>query len=288
MTPRPWTTLVDADGLAAAIAEDAANLVVLDARFSLADTAAGEQAWQASHVPGARYIHLDRDLSDHRRRGQGRHPWPRAEDVVARLGALGIGADTQVVVYDDGDGSIAARAWWLLTVLGHPAVAVLDGGWRGWCAAGHPVTAERPVVQAVVYPQRHFDDTRLLDAGQVIDHLALGGPLLDARAAARFRGEVEPLDPVAGHVPGARNRPFADNLAVDGLHFKPAPRLAAEFGEVLGGSAPNALVTMCGSGVTACHHLLALAHAGLGRARLYTGSWSGWISDPSRPVARGA
>lgn len=288
--PRPWTTLVDALTLSAALADatrDATDLVILDVRFALADTAAGERAWQAAHLPGARYVHLDRDLSDHRQHGQGRHPWPCAEDVTARLGALGIGANTQVVVYDDGDGSIAARAWWMLTCLGHAAVAVLDGGWRDWTARDLPVTAEAPLVQAVTYPARAFDATRLLDAVAVTADLAAGGLLLDARAAARFRGEVEPIDPVAGHVPGARNRPFTDNLDADGLHFKPARMLEEEFIALLDAHSATALVAMCGSGVTACHHLLAMAHAGLGHARLFTGSWSGWISDPARPVARG-
>lgn len=290
MPERPWTTLVDADTLAQAIADGARDLVLLDARFSLADTDAGECAWQASHLPGARYVHLDRDLSDHRQTGQGRHPWPRAEDVVASLGRFGIGTDTQVVVYDEGDGSIAARAWWVLTVLGHPAVAVLDGGWRGWCERDLPL--EQGQVQAMPmhtptrYPPRVFDAARLLDAEAVAAHLAADGLLVDARAAARFRGEVEPIDPIAGHVPGAVSRPFTENLADDGLHFKPAAALAEDFRRLAGVADPASLVSMCGSGVTACHHLLALAHAGLGRARLYTGSWSGWISDPARPIAR--
>ncbi len=284
---RPWTTLVGAEALATALQMPGADLVLLDARFALADTEAGERAWRSAHLPGARYLHLDRDLSDHRIHGQGRHPWPQAADVTARLGTLGITADTQVVIYDEGDGSIAARAWWMLTLLGHRAVAVLDGGWRGWVAAALPVSADAPAVQATAYPSQPFDASRLLDAAAVVAALDAGDLLLDARAAARFRGEIEPLDPVAGHVPGARNRPFTDNLASDGLHFKPAAQLASEFGEVLGTQPPTALVAMCGSGVSACHHLLALAHAGLGHARLFTGSWSGWISDPTRPIARG-
>lgn len=277
-----WTTLVQAGTLADALGRD--DLAIVDCRFSLADPAAGERAYREAHIPGAVYAHLDRDLSDQRRQGQGRHPWPDAEDFTARLGAWGISPRTQVVAYDDGDGSLAARFWFMLRTLGHARVAVLDGGLAHWKSLGLATDDRLPSPRAARYEAR-FDAGRLLDAGQVQARLDAGDVLLDARAGARFRGEVEPLDRVAGHVPGARNRPFADNL-VDG-RFKPAPALAREFGEALGGREPARAIAMCGSGVTACHLLLAMEHAGLPGAKLFTGSWSGWISDPSRPVAAG-
>ena len=279
-----WSTLVQAEDLAAALGRE--DLVVVDCRFSLADTTAGERDYAQAHIPGAVYAHLDRDLSDHRKQGQGqgRHPWPDAADFNARLGAWGIGKDTQVVAYDAADGAHAARFWFLLRALGHARVAVLDGGLARWQALGLPLDDAMPSPRATVYEAR-FDESRLLDAGQVQARLDAGDALLDARGEPRFRGEVEPLDRVAGHVPGAYNRPFPDNLA-DG-RFKPAVRLAAEFREVMQGRDPAHTIAMCGSGVTACHLILAMEHAGLPGAKLFTGSWSGWIEDPSRPVATG-
>ena len=278
-----WSTLVPAEALAAAVGRD--DLVVLDARFSLADPAAGAAAYRAAHIPGARYADLDRDLSDHRKHDAGRHPWPDAADFTAALGRWGIAPEAQVVIYDTGDGALAAaRAWFLLRALGHARVAVLDGGWARWTALGLPVDDRPPQPQATHY-RGEFDHRRLLDGDAVQAHLDAGGVLLDARAGERFRGEVEPIDRVAGHVPGARNRPYADNLR-DG-RFKSAPELAEEFARVLGGLEPDEVVAMCGSGVTACHHLLAMEHAGLRGAKLYPGSWSGWITDPTRPVATG-
>lgn len=278
-----WTTLVQAQTLADALGDD--DLAIVDCRFSLADPAAGEQAYAQSHLPGAVYAHLDRDLSDHRKQGQGRHPWPDAVDFTARLAAWGISRQSQVVAYDDGDGAYAARLWFLLRALGHERVAVLDGGCRHWNELRLPTEAGIRTPPRSDYPAS-FDMGKLLDAAQVQAHLDDGGLLVDVRAAERFRGEVEPLDRVAGHVPGARNRPYASNL-VEG-RFKLPKQLAKEFRELLQGHDPRDVVAMCGSGVTACHHLLAMAHAGLPGARLFTGSWSGWISDPARPVATGA
>ena len=284
MTPSSdWTTLVSAEALAAALGRD--DLAVLDARFSLADPGAGEAAYRAAHIPGARYADLDRDLSDHRKPDAGRHPWPESADFVAALERWGIAPHQQVVVYDAGDGALAAaRAWFLLRAIGHARVAVLDGGWARWTALGLPVDDVVPQPRPTHY-QGEFDRRRLLDGDAVQAHLDAGGVLIDARAGERFRGEVEPIDRVAGHVPGARNRPYADNLR-DG-RFKSAAELADEFARVLGRHGPGEVVAMCGSGVTACHHLLAMEHAGLPGAKLYPGSWSGWISDPSRPVATG-
>ncbi|MBL8264384.1 MAG: sulfurtransferase [Xanthomonadaceae bacterium] len=278
-----WTTLVDAETLASHL--HGAGLRVFDCRFALNDTAAGEQAWQAGHLPGARYAHLDRDLSGPHAPGAGRHPWPSAAAFGDWLGRNGVTPETQVVAYDAGDGAFAARLWWLLRVAGHARVAVLDGGFARWSSLGLPVDTDATDVVATQYPVR-FDAARLLDADAVAARLAAGGVLVDARAGERFRGEVEPIDRVAGHVPGAINRPYPANL--DDGRFKPAARLAEEFGAMLGDRPATDVIAMCGSGVTACHHLLAMAHAGMPGASLFTGSWSGWIEDPQRAIATGA
>ena len=284
MTTPTWTTLVQAETLAQALGAD--DLVIIDTRFSLTAPDAGERAYRESHIPGARYAHLDRDLSnaDAKAQDAGRHPWPDADAFAARLGAWGVTPATQVVAYDDGDCAYAARLWFLLQAFGHARVAVLDGGWARWTALSLPQQAEIPSVQPTGYVA-HFDASRLLDAAQVQVHLDHGGLLVDARAGERFRGEVEPIDRQAGHVPGAVNRPYAMNL-VDG-RFKASAQLAQEFGALLGTHTSENVAAMCGSGVTACHHVLAMAHAGLHGAKLFTGSWSGWIEDPERPVATG-
>ena len=278
-----WTTLVQADVLSVALGRP--DLVIVDCRFSLLDPHLGEQSWHRSHIPGAAYAHLERDLSDMSRKGEGRHPWPDAETFCAKLTRWGIAPGSQVVAYDDGDGAYAARLWFLLRALGHEKVAVLDGGWTRWTSLGLPASSlpREPASQRYV---ASFHTSRLLDAQAVEAHLAAGGMLVDARAAARFRGEEEPLDKVAGHVPGAVNRPYADNMA--GGRFKPPMQLADEYRALLAGRDPSDVVVMCGSGVTACHNLLAMERAGLRGARLFTGSWSGWLADPRRPVATGA
>ena len=280
-----WATLVDAATLAAHL--DDPQLRLFDARFSLADAAAGIHGYSASHLPGAQYADLNLDLSDLSKAGQGRHPLPDDEVFARKLGLWGVVPGHQVVVYDAGDGSMAAaRLWWLLKLLGHERVAVLDGGLSTWRAAGLPETAEvRTWPEQAPYPAR-FDKAHIVDADAVRERLGEdSGWLVDARAPERFRGEVEPIDPAAGHVPGALNRPFASNLH-DG-RFKPPQELRAELTALLGDRAPAETVLMCGSGVTACHLLLVLEHAGLHGARVYAGSWSGWISDPSRPIAKG-
>lgn len=283
-----WTTLVDVETLARSLGAPALRIV--DCRFALAVAGAsddvGEAAWREAHVPGAVYAHLERDLSGPKGPGLGRHPWPTATAFASTRARLGIAPGLQVVAYDNGDGAFAARLWWLLRCAGHRDVAVLDGGWAAWTARGLPVDATVPVTAPVSPVVPAFDETRLLrDADALQRHLAAGGLLLDARAGARFRGDVEPLDPRAGHVPGARNRPYAENL-VDG-RFKPASTLARAFDALLDGRPPSAMAVMCGSGVTACHHLLAMAHAGRDGARLYAPSWSGWVDDPSHAVATG-
>ena len=293
----PWTTLVDAASLAAALAAAAPRLLdaratastaprLVDARFALADPQSGAAQYAAGHLPGAVYADLNRDLSDLSRQGHGRHPLPDSDAFAATLGRWGIGPDTQVVVYDAGDGSMAAaRLWWLLRLIGHRRVAVLDGGLAAWQAAAQPLSTDPAEVPALPpYPGR-FDLSQVAAADEIAARLSQApGWLIDARAGERYRGEVEPLDRVAGHVPGARNRPFALNLR-DG-RFRPAAELRAELEPLLGTYAPGEAVMMCGSGVTACHLLLAFEVAGLGGARVFADSWSGWSSDPSRPVAR--
>ncbi len=282
-----WTTLVSAQELAARIG--APGLSIVDARFVLAgdDGEAGERAWREAHIPGAGYVHLDRDLSDHDKpASEGRHPLPDAADLCRTLERLGINVQSQVVVYDAVDGAMAAaRFWWLLKLLGHDRVAVLDGGFARWSDLGLPVQAQAPALARGGY-HASYDEALIASAGEVSARLGEpSGWLLDARAAERFRGDIEPLDRVAGHIPGALNRPYSANM-VDGRFHSPV-QLRSEFKRLLAGRDPADVVLSCGSGVTACHNLLAMEHAGLRGARVYAGSWSGWISDPARPVAVG-
>lgn len=277
------TTLIDVAELAALPPD---QVLIVDCRKDLADPDKGRREYQAGHIPGAVYAELDRELSDLSRQvdGLGRHPLPMPEAFSRVLGSWGWRPGVQVVSYDTAGGALAAaRLWWLLRLAGVREAAVLDGGYAAWLAAGLPVDA--------TVPQRQQTDVHLqYDAQQVLlDHATLRAParlLLDARAAPRYRGEVEPLDRAAGHVPGARNRPFGDNLQADG-RFKSATQLREEFAAVLGDTPPQQVVHMCGSGVTACHNLLAMEHAGLAGSRLYAPSWSGWVSDPARPVETG-
>lgn len=291
-----WRTLVVAEALAPRLGDPGLRLV--DARFVLggADPQAGERAWREARLPGAGFADLDRDLSDRRKpASEGRHPLPDADAFRATLARLGITPDAQVVVYDHGDGAMAAaRFWWLLRLLGHARVAVLDGGFARWAALGLPLERGEPAAAPVApsgiaaaadgYPAS-FDATQVADAREVQRVLAAGGRLLDARSRERFRGDVEPLDLRAGHIPGARNRPFGENLRAG--RFRPAAELREDFLALLDGAAPRDVLLNCGSGVTACQNLLAMEHAGLHGARVYAGSWSGWISDPLRPVALG-
>ena len=283
-----WTTLVSVEALRAQL--DAPGLVVVDARFGLGDPGSGEAAWRAARLPGARYAHLDRDLSDKTRpASEGRHPLPAIESFRTRLGAWGIGPDTQVVVYDAGDGAMAAaRLWWLLRLVGHRHVAALDGGLAAWTQAGAPLETGEPgaVADVGAYPVAAFDSSQVATTAEIELRLAQApGWLLDARNGERFRGEVEPIDSVAGHVPGARNRPYGDNLHHG--RFRPADELRAAFLALTDHRDPREVVLSCGSGVTACHNLLAMEAAGLPGARIYAPSWSGWTSDPARPVATG-
>lgn len=271
---------------AAKLIERGAALGV-DCRSDIADRARGALEYAQSHLPGAVYADLERDLSDMSLRGRGRHPLPSDSHFSAVLSRWGIDASTHVIAYDAASGAMAARLWWMLRAAGHARASVLDGGFAAWVAAGLPLeqaTAQRMPSRYEVAIARDA----WLSPQQVQDMLDAGaGMLVDARAAPRFRGENETIDPVAGHVPGAVNRPFADNL-VDGARFKPVAQLRSELDALLAGRAAKDVVHMCGSGVTACHNVLAMEHAGLPGARVFADSWSGWISDPERPVATGA
>jgi thiosulfate/3-mercaptopyruvate sulfurtransferase len=252
------------------------NWIVVDCRFSLNDTEAGRWTYQVNHITGAHYAHLDEDLSGPITAKSGRHPLPDADDLCHKLGAWGVTAKSQVVVYDDVGGAMAARLWWLLRWLGHQHVALLDGGWQRWQALDFPVLQTIPVSLPTTYASTENNQIWLTTA-QVQQSLEQGEIILiDARAAERFEGKVEPIDSVPGHVPGALNRPLQLNLDHKGC-FKTTEQLRSEFGELLNGRAADQVVHMCGSGVTACHNLLAMEYAGLPGARLYPGSWSEWI-----------
>lgn len=255
--------------------------VVVDCRFDLSRPEAGRLMYRERHIPGARYAHLDDDLSAPRGAHGGRHPLPSPEALEALFSRLGISKDRDVVCYDQKTGAFAARLWWMLRYMGHAAVAVLDGGFAAWLELGQPVEAgEQPGERAV------FSGAPRTEWLASADEAAAAALLVDAREPARYRGEVEPLDPVAGHIPGAVNRHFQANLTPDGRWLSRAD-LARELRALMRGHRSGDCVFYCGSGVTACHDLLALELAGLPPARLYAGSWSDWCSVPSRPVARG-
>jgi len=280
-TPRTLVSVAELRALQAG----GAPLVVVDTSFDLADTEAGRRAWSAGHVPGAVYLHLDEDLSGRKTGTNGRHPLPGRAAFAATLGRIGVTPKTTVIALDGQGGVYAARLWWMLRWMGHADAAVLDGGIAAWTRAGGELVTETPASKAAPpYPDR-ASLVRTVDAPTLLREL---GRLrvLDARAPERFRGDAEPIDPIAGRIPGAANRFHRANLERDGL-FKSRERLAEEFQQLLGGADPSTLVHQCGSGVTACHNLLAIEHAGLGGSALYPGSWSEWSADPGRPIARG-
>jgi len=277
----PYTTLISPESLFQYM--DDPRWVVVDCRFSLADTEAGRRAYRRAHIPGAVYAHLDEDLSGPPVTDRGRHPLPTPEALRALFGRLGIDEGKQVVAYDDAGSIVAARLWWMLRYMGHEAVAVLDGGWTAWQETGQPAAAGAEQNKATSFegePRRDW----LVVADEVATKSEAAGRLIDARAPERFRGEEEPLDPVAGHIPGATNYYYQHNLDEDG-RFLPPKELKRQLQTVLEGADPESAIHTCGSGVSACQNLLAQAHAGLPPGRLYAGSWSDWISDPERPVA---
>jgi thiosulfate/3-mercaptopyruvate sulfurtransferase len=279
-----YTTLIDTGALAANL--DRAAWAIVDCGFKLADTGWGEAAYLAGHIPGAVYAHLDRDLSGPKTGRNGRHPLPDMGALTARLSAWGIEPGTQVVAYDQDTGMAASRLWWLLRYLGHSAVAVLDGGLARWTAEGRPLRAgaeQRVPSRFVGEPQ-----PAMLVAADEVEQLRQDprARLIDVRAAERYRGDSEPLDPVAGHIPGAANYPYLSSLGPAGTFLAPA-ELRQQLRAVLDGVPPARAVFYCGSGVSAAHGVLALEHAGLPGARLYGGSWSEWCADPHRPVAQG-
>ncbi|MBD8149180.1 sulfurtransferase [Pseudomonas fluorescens] len=268
--------------------QTSAGLVILDCRFALEDPDYGRCSYAEGHIEGAQYADLDRHLSGPVIKGvTGRHPLPAADAFIQQLQAWGISAGTDVVLYDDGPGAYAARAWWLLAWLGkRDGVFILDGGLKAWHAAGFPLSLDAPVVEPGTFAGTP-DNRLLLDAEQL--QKRLGEPdmtLIDARAQARFRGEMEPIDPIAGHIPGAQCAAFNENLGSDG-RFLPAEQLRQRFAAQLQGRPAQELVAYCGSGVTACHNLFALSLAGYPLGRLYAGSWSEWITDPAREIATG-
>jgi thiosulfate/3-mercaptopyruvate sulfurtransferase len=252
---------------------------VFDCRHDLMKPDLGAQQYREAHIPGALFASLDRDLSAPKTGKNGRHPLPDAGSFVAWLGRQGVHAEDEVVCYDAANGSTAARLWWMLRWIGHRSVAVLDGGIAKWLREGRPVDVLLPQPQPATYVSEATRGT--LDAAAVAANLK-NLFLLDARAPARYRGEQEPIDPVAGHIPGARNRFNADNVLADGT-FKRGEALKKEFLSVLEGQKPGDVVHYCGSGVSACHNLLAMEVAGLPGGKLYPGSWSEWIADPARP-----
>jgi thiosulfate/3-mercaptopyruvate sulfurtransferase len=281
------TTLISAANLAERLAAAPGSVLVFDCRFDLAAPEAGEAAYAAGHVPGALYLHLDRDLSGATTGTNGRHPLPDRADLVARLAGVGLNEGQQVVAYDAQGGMYAARIWWLLRWLGHDSVALLDGGLQAWEAAGKPLETEAkprsPGNFKAGAPLAVTVDVQAVERNLTTrDHV-----LIDARAADRYRGENETLDRVGGHIPGALNHHYKENLTAEG-RFKTAHELRDAFGALVGATAPDRVVLQCGSGVTACHNALAMEIAGLHGAALYAGSWSEWSANPSRPVATGA
>jgi thiosulfate/3-mercaptopyruvate sulfurtransferase len=256
---------------------------IFDCRHDLMKPELGEAQYREAHIPGALFAHLERDLSGRKTGRNGRHPLPDPNDFLGWIGKAGVLPSDQVVCYDAGNGSMAARLWWMLRWIGHRAVAVLDGGLAKWLAEGRPVTADVPHFEPSTYPMNEVP--RGLVKLEEVEKLRAGTLLLDARAPARYRGEQEPIDPVAGHIPGAKNRFNGDNLNPDGT-FKSGDRLRQEFLQVLGDRPSGQVVHYCGSGVSACHNLLAMEIAGLPGGSLYAGSWSEWSADPNRPIAR--
>jgi thiosulfate/3-mercaptopyruvate sulfurtransferase len=281
-----FTTLATAADLKTEFSDP--RLVIVDCRFSLEDPDLGRKQYLENHIPGAVYAHLDEDLCSPVRPGvTGRHPMPSAEQMAKKMGGWGINSSSKIVVYDDAGGAMAAsRLWWLLGWLGHYAVAVLDGGWQAWLDSGRPTRGGLETRSSSSFIPR-IKRSRLIETEEILNRLKDPDLLLvDSRSAERYRGELEPIDPVAGHIPGAILAPYEDVLDAGG-YFLPADQLHSHFMRLMGDTSAKNTVFYCGSGVTAVQNILAVAHAGLGNSRLYAGSWSEWITDPNRPIATG-
>lgn len=276
-----YKTLVDTSVLASKLSDK--DWIVVDCRHDLINPQAGEADYANAHIPGAFFAHLDRDLAGNRTGSNGRHPLPDPVALAEKLGRAGLAKGKQLVAYDAQGGIFAARLWWLARWLGHSDVAVLDGGWPQWLIEGRPRSTQVPAPTGNDF--HGVPDSNWLDADSVLKNLGKLA-LIDARAPDRFRGENETLDPVGGRIPGARNRFFRDNLAADGK-FKAAEQLGSEFSALLADTVVEKVMHSCGSGVSACHNLLAMEIAGMPGSRLYPGSWSEWCADPTRPIARG-
>jgi thiosulfate/3-mercaptopyruvate sulfurtransferase len=275
------TTLISVLDLAKHLDDPA--FVIFDCRHELTSPESGIKAYAQSHIPNARFAHLDRDLAAPVTGRNGRHPLPDANVFADWLARMGVSNDKQAVGYDNAGGVYGSRLWWMLRWVGHQSVAVLDGGWQAWLAAGQPVTAEVPVPKSSRFKGTPQESP--VDAKYVMEHLQSPDMvLIDARANDRYHGQNETIDPIGGHIPGARNRFFKDNLTPQGF-FKAPEQLRDDFRPFIGNGSPERIVSQCGSGVTACHNLLAMEIAGLKGGRLYPGSWSEWIADPSRPRA---
>ena len=277
-------SLIDAPTLATHLGKP--GWVVIDCRFQLTEPNAGYEAYARGHIPGARYAHLDDDLAAPIGPNDGRHPLPDPERFARTLGAWGIDNSSSVVVYDDASGAIAARLWWLSRWLGHEQVAILDGGLDAWLANGQALESALPSWDTTHFSPAPANEDWVVSGSELLQLIESGFVLLDARSEDRFRGIVEPIDPIAGHVPGACNLPFTSLLGEDGTLLSPS-QLNDRLSRVLNGRDPANVITMCGSGVTACHLLLAMSAAGLGDGRLYAGSWSEWIRDGEREIATG-
>ncbi len=279
-------TLISVADLAARLGEP--DLRIFDVRHDLTDHAVGPRAYEQAHIPGARYLNHETELSAARTGKNGRHPLPDRDLVAGLMAAHGIEPATLVVAYDASGGMYAAHLWWMLRWIGHERVVVLDGGWQAWTATGQPTESGAAASLAPLPGVKAAEPLAgVVDALAVLQNIPQQAfTVIDARAANRYRGEVEPMDPVAGHIPGALNRPNVENLGPEG-RFKDAAQLRAEFSALLEGRDPQTIVHQCGSGITACHNLLSMEIAGLGGSRLYPGSWSEWCADPARPVAKG-
>jgi thiosulfate/3-mercaptopyruvate sulfurtransferase len=277
------TTLISTDTLAAHL--DNVSWLIADCRYNLKDEQWGRAQYLAAHIPGAVFINVAHDLSGPRTGTNGRHPLPSPDAMAATFSHVGIGDKTQVIAYDQDAGPYASRLWWMLRYVGHDAVAVLDGGFANWLREGRPVRGGEEARPPATFTPRLRKEMRLT-VDETLAHL--GDPsvlLIDARSPERFQGQPDPLDNVSGHIPGARNRFYRHNIAEDGK-MRPAGELKADFERVLGDRSADEAVMYCGSGVTACHNLLAMEHAGLRGAKLFAGSWSEWEADPTRPVER--